>query len=112
MNVFLRFSIQLNLAYLRGGYEYIFRNQILGEVSLTLSSTLWQEVKGALWPLHPDLTGLSASKAILFLLSPHRDLAQLLSDLKQEVVDSHRLYYFPFTNHLCVTDSTLVGYVG
>lgn len=74
---------------------------------LALPSALWQQVKGALWPLHPDLTGLGLSWAILFTLSPHRDLAQLLSDLKQEAVASHWLnnlcLWIPFVFHVSDT---------
>lgn len=78
-------------------------------MSKLLPSTLWQEVTGALWPLHPDLTGMNISYAILFLLIPHPDLSQLLSDLKQEFIDSQKLHNLstdvPFSCHL-------VGLVG
>lgn len=62
------------------------------QVSKLVPSALWQEVRGALWPLHPDLTGMNISYAILFLLIPHPDLSQLLSDLKQEFIDSQKLH--------------------
>lgn len=76
----------------------------LRQVSRLLPSALWQGVTGALWPLHPDLTGMNISYAILFLLIPHPDLSQLLSDLKQEFIDSQKWHNLstvvPFSCHL------------
>lgn len=74
--------------YLGGNLVLFYSKQIL-DASQSLSSTLWHEVEGALWPLHPDLTGSSLRWAILFSLSLLRDLAQLLSDLKQEAVTGY-----------------------
>lgn len=96
-----------------GSTEQISAMSSIIHVSKLLPSTLWQEVTGALWPLHPDLTGMNISYAILFLLSPHPDLSQLLSDLKQEFIDSQKLRNLssdvPFSRHVA---ETLPGWLG
>lgn len=68
---------------------------------------------GALWPLHPDLTGMNISYAILFLLSPHSDLSQLLSDLEQEFIDSQKWRNLttgvPFSRHVAENSPGWLG---